>query len=102
MKGKSYMNKFLLSILLIVVMLVQGCATTREITSEDTYYPLPEHLLTPCIAPVPPDKVKFNNLTLIDQHSALTTYVIKLLGSIKDCSDKVEAIKLYNEKMKNK
>jgi hypothetical protein len=92
-----------LKIILITLtyLILAGCATQTEYVTEvkEVKVTIPEYLLQPCMTPIPPAEEEFSKLSLIDQQSILTTYIIKLLGGLKDCRDKVDSIRDHQNRI---
>lgn len=88
-------------ILMLLVLMVSGCATKIEetIVIEYKYVPVevPKGLFGECkpAKPITPDK--YQSLTNDERLSYLTSYSVSLLGEMKKCDNRLQAVNKYIE-----
>lgn len=94
--------KILKSILFIfIAIIISSCSMlpTKEVIiyKSKPVYP-PAEFISACDMPIPPNKVEYMNLNILDRETALTKYIIELLKAIKLCNNKITLINEWKEK----
>lgn len=86
-------------LLLIIPFLLVGCSSTPTPTTivktEYITYTLPNTLLEPCSVSVPISIDEYMSLSPEGRETALTDYVVKLLGDLHNCNESKTSIRTF-------
>lgn len=91
-------------LLLTLSLLLTACAVTTPPTvvrdKELVYVTIPEHLTRECTPERPTSKQLYMQLKPHEREEVLADYAISLLGTIKDCNNKLAKIQELNRPLK--
>lgn len=93
-------------VILFAAFILSGCAwfskkpdKPAEIRYVQVPYNIPTSLLTKCKAERPIDKDTYMKMSPMRREEYLVIYSVTLLSNLKDCDNKIGAVKDYTEKM---